>query len=265
MCSPLFIRRIVAGLLLLGMCACSGAATQTKTPQAAPSSTDAAAQAEPTQTLERGRALTAQFYARKNAELWRELSPKMHATLQNEANLEAFQRRVETDLGAETKLIDEQVTDAPPYRVYVRTTSYSKTEQPVIVQWALAQDGKVADFSIAPKPTMVEGAAAQSVTERGRSLTALFYAGNTGELWGRMSSDMQAALESEQKFAGVRAQVEEQLGTETKLIDEKVATAPPYQVYVRTVSFSKTDKPVFLQWALTTDGKIAGFFIKPGG
>lgn len=102
-----------------------------------------------------------------------------------------------------------------------------------------------------------------SVIERGRELTSLFYKGETSQIWPRMTPEMKSALRSEQNLSVFRQQVESQLGTETGVIDEKTAASPPYQVYLRKVSFSKFDKPVNVQWALDEEGNIAGFFVKP--
>lgn len=97
----------------------------------------------------------------------------------------------------------------------------------------------------------------------GRELTSQFYAGEMGPVWSRMNQEMRKGLGSEANLAAFRKQVEGQLGSETEVQDEKVIASPPYQVYLRTVSFSKFDKPIEVQWALDAEGNIAGFFIKP--
>jgi hypothetical protein len=99
--------------------------------------------------------------------------------------------------------------------------------------------------------------------EAGRKLTSTFYSGDTASVWSMMTPEMRSALGSEQNFAGFRQKVEGDLGTETKVLDEKVTAQPPYQIYLRTVSFSKVPNPVFVQWALDASGNVAGFFIRP--
>jgi hypothetical protein len=42
-----------------------------------------------------------------------------------------------------------------------------------------------------------------------------------------------------------------------------VTAKPPYQVYLRTTSFSKIPNPVLVQWAFDPSGNVAGFFIRP--
>jgi hypothetical protein len=264
----------IAPLLLSATAAwsgCSSSSSQSKPPETAASvapstaaASDSTPAAGPVSPLERGRALTARFYERKTAELWPQLGPRMQEVLGSEQKFASVRQQVDTELGDETKVIDETVSDTPPYRVYVRTASFSKTEQPVVVQWAFDEGGKVAGFIIQPKPVVLEGDAAKAVIAQGQEVTALFFQGKIAELWERMSAEMQSALGSPEKFAASHTQAEEKLGTETKLLGEKVAETPPYRVYARTASFSKTGSPVILQWAFDADGKIAGFFIRPG-
>lgn len=99
--------------------------------------------------------------------------------------------------------------------------------------------------------------------ERGRELTAEFYAGETDSLWSQMSEQMRAAFQNKENLVAFRQQVEEQLGDETEVLNEEVAPAPPYQVYVRTASFEKGEGPVVVQWTIEADGTVAGFFIRP--
>ena len=101
--------------------------------------------------------------------------------------------------------------------------------------------------------------------DRGRELTALFYKGETGQIWSRMTPEMQNMLGSEEKLAAFRQQVDGQLGAETKVIDETTTASAPYQIYLRTASFSKFGKPVAIQWTLDANGQVAGFFVKPAG
>jgi hypothetical protein len=269
MCNPSLVQ--ITSLLLSATAAwagCSSSSTQSKPPETAAAASAAAAPeplaaTRPVSPLERGRVLTARFYERKTAELWPQLGPRMQEVLGSEQKFAAFRQQVDADLGDETKVIDETVSDTPPYRVYIRTASFSKTPQPVVVQWAFDEGGTVAGFIIQPKPIVLEGDAAKAITAQGQAATALFFQGKTADLWERMGAEMQTALESQEKFAATHKQAEEKLGTETKLLDEKVAEAPPYRIYVRTASFSKTGSPVLMQWAFDADGKIAGFFIRP--
>jgi murein DD-endopeptidase MepM/ murein hydrolase activator NlpD len=97
----------------------------------------------------------------------------------------------------------------------------------------------------------------------GRQYTAWFYAGETARIWERFSPEMKAALASAESLAQFRRQVIDQIGTEDKVLAEKVAPSGQFQVYLRKVKFSGAATPVDVQWTLQLDGGVAGFFIRP--
>lgn len=97
----------------------------------------------------------------------------------------------------------------------------------------------------------------------GRQYTAWFYAGETARVWERFSAAMKDAIGSADRLAQFRRQVIDQIGTEEKVLDEKVAPSGQLQVYLRKVKFSGAATPVEVQWSLQLDGRVAGFFIRP--
>lgn len=97
------------------------------------------------------------------------------------------------------------------------------------------------------------------VLQEGRELTTLFYARNTADLWRRLSPAMKSALSNEDAFSVLPTQIESQLGTERRIMDEKATKS----TYVRTASFSKFDGPVYIQWTIDESGIVTGFFIRP--
>ncbi len=97
----------------------------------------------------------------------------------------------------------------------------------------------------------------------GRELTSLFYNGTTAPIWARMTDEMKKGLKSEETLATLKQQMEAQLGSESKVVDEKVIRSGGYQVYLRTAAFPKWDKPINIIWSLDSEGHVAGFFIKP--
>lgn len=98
--------------------------------------------------------------------------------------------------------------------------------------------------------------------ERGRAYTAWFYAGEVARLWERFAPEMQAAMSAD-ALAAFRKQVDEQLGPETGVRDEKVTPVGAFQVYTRTASFTKFPGAVVVQWTLDGEGKVGGFFVRP--
>ena len=108
-----------------------------------------------------------------------------------------------------------------------------------------------------------EMAMPENPLELGRELTNWFYSGEMAPIWSKMDDRMRGAMGSEQNLDAFRQQVEAQLGTETNVVDEQMTAAPPYQVYVRTASFSNYDQPITVQWTFDESGKVSGFFVKP--
>jgi len=101
------------------------------------------------------------------------------------------------------------------------------------------------------------------VLAEGRQLTSLFYKGETASIWVQMTEEMKKGLGSEQALKTASEQLAVQLGSETKVVDEKIASSQGFLVYMRTVSFSKWHKPMNITWTLDSQSHIAGFYIKP--
>lgn len=104
-------------------------------------------------TLAMGRQLTQWFFSGEDQKLWEKFGPQMKQAMGTVANLPAFRDQVATQLGNETEVTDETVTEAQGYKVYLRTSTYSKVSSPIITQWAIAEDGTIGGFFIRPKPS----------------------------------------------------------------------------------------------------------------
>lgn len=109
----------------------------------------------------------------------------------------------------------------------------------------------------------VPAGAAAEPQETGRLYTEWFYAGKVAELWERFTPEMKGALGTVDALQAFRGQIADQLGTEERVLSEKVVSSPPYQVYIRTVRFGKAPTPVIVQWSLDQQNRVAGFFIRP--
>ncbi|BES73793.1 hypothetical protein RE428_48110 [Marinobacter nanhaiticus D15-8W] len=99
--------------------------------------------------------------------------------------------------------------------------------------------------------------------ELGRTLTEQFYSGQTDILWQRFNTPMRDAMTSKENLAGFQRQVINQLGAESEVLSESVSPVNPYQVYLRSATFERGRGPVIVQWTVTDDQKVAGFFIRP--
>jgi murein DD-endopeptidase MepM/ murein hydrolase activator NlpD len=106
-------------------------------------------------------------------------------------------------------------------------------------------------------------AAAPSPLEQGRALTAAFYKGEIDAVWARFSTRMREAIGSADGLRALRATVEAQAGAEDAVLDEKVESLEGLQAYRRIARFSKAPGRVMVQWVLSGDGTVEGFFIRP--
>lgn len=101
--------------------------------------------------------------------------------------------------------------------------------------------------------------------ELGRELTERFRAGDIPFVWQRMTPTMKEALGSEAALAQFHQQVAEQLGAPTALVEETVKREQGSEVYLRIERFDKVAGEVATLWAFDSDGRIAGFLIRPKG
>lgn len=113
------------------------------------------------------------------------------------------------------------------------------------------------------QPTANASRPEAGILEQGRELTRQFYERELDALWERMTAQMIEAMGRKEELAKFRGHVGEQFGDETQVLDEKVISHAPFQVYVRWASYSKIGVPVVVQWTLDSEGKIAGFFVRP--
>jgi hypothetical protein len=99
--------------------------------------------------------------------------------------------------------------------------------------------------------------------ETGRQYTSWFYKGEIERIWEHFSPEMKKAIGSVEALRTFRTQVESQLGTETSILSEKVSPVDSFQVYTRKAKFSKAPMTIVVEWALNSDGTVAGFFVRP--
>lgn len=112
-----------------------------------------------------------------------------------------------------------------------------------------------------------QGAAAQappdSTLDWGRRYTAWFYRGLVDSLWRRMSVDLRQALGRPERLLAVRDQVAAQAGPEGAVLEERLVRKDGFLVYLRTVTFPKWVQRGIVQFAVSPEGEIAGFFVRP--
>ena len=102
-----------------------------------------------------------------------------------------------------------------------------------------------------------------SPTDRGRALTASFYKGEDAVVWAAFSDRMKSALGTVASLKTLRSKVVEQAGVESAIVEEKVEKVNGYDVYLRTVRFTKTQGTVQVCWTFGSSGQVDGFYIRP--
>ncbi len=114
----------------------------------------AAAQEEkPDPLIETGRELTALFFSGSDdAKLWDRFGDRMKQAMGSAENIKNFRAQVAQQLGTEKDVTEETVTEAQGFRVYLRTSTFSGHEGPILTQWAVDAEGKIGGFFIRPKP-----------------------------------------------------------------------------------------------------------------
>jgi len=106
-------------------------------------------QADP-ELLREGRTYTAWLYGSEYNKLWDRFSPEMRQTFGSVAELANFASRAISHLGTEQGRVDEKVNDAEPYKVYSRSASFAKSNQRMLIEWSLAEDGAVTGLVVRP-------------------------------------------------------------------------------------------------------------------
>jgi hypothetical protein len=99
--------------------------------------------------------------------------------------------------------------------------------------------------------------------EQGRMYTAWLYGSEYTKLWERFSPDMRQTFGSVSDLASFAGRALSHLGTERKVVDERVNEAEPFLVYSRAASFNKTEHPVLIEWSLARDGEVTGLVVRP--
>ena len=99
--------------------------------------------------------------------------------------------------------------------------------------------------------------------EQGRLYTSWLYENQYQKLWDRFSPEMRESFGSVSDLASFAGRAVSRLGHEHGVVDERVESASPDQVYTRTASFDRARHPMLLEWSLAADGKVTGLVLRP--
>jgi hypothetical protein len=100
--------------------------------------------------LKQGRQYTDWLYGSQYEKLWNRFSPDMRQTFGSVGDLAAFAGQAVTRLGREQGQVDERVETASPLRIYSRTSTFDRSRHKMLLQWSMAEDGKVTGLVLRP-------------------------------------------------------------------------------------------------------------------
>ncbi len=108
-------------------------------------------------TRDLGRENSEAFLAGDMAAVWQEMTPAMQQAFGTIDELKDFRAQLEHDFGEETEVVSEEVKPGgEDVELYLRTSTWSKTDATVLMQWAFDADEKVAGFLVKPVPVLAE-------------------------------------------------------------------------------------------------------------
>ena len=123
-----------------------------------------------------------------------------------------------------------------------------------------SQSGQTFPFTLDRQAALTE-AERVAVLERGRVLSRQLGERNDVELSGALSDAFKKALGPKEPETFWQ-EVQDQLGAETRLSEERVSRRAGFEVYTRAASFSKVG-PIALEWVLGPDGAVEGLWVRP--
>jgi hypothetical protein len=119
-----------------------------------------------------GRERSEAFLAGDVEAVWQEMTPAMQQAFGTIDELKDFRAQLEQDFGEETRVVSEEVKPGGEgVELYLRTSTWSKTDATVLMQWAFDADEKVAGFLVKPVPVLAEPL--PRLRDQGRAAPAL--------------------------------------------------------------------------------------------
>ena len=103
----------------------------------------------------------------------------------------------------------------------------------------------------------------QETLQRGRTYTQWFYEGKIPDLWTKLSPVMEQALGAEANLAEFRHRELQQMGKESKVLEESVKPAGALQVYRRLAKFDKAAGNIEVTLSFDARGSVVEFNISP--
>ena len=115
-------------------------------------------------TLALGRALSEQFEKGDTAPIYERMTREMRNAVGSAAGLAAFREKVLRDAGPETGVIREDSETQGSFRIYRRIARRNVGATPVLMEWVLLPDGRIAGFQVRPQPIAIPSSKLESDT-----------------------------------------------------------------------------------------------------
>ena len=105
-----------------------------------------------------GRALSEQFELGDTAPIFARRTGPMRQAVGSEQGLAAFRDKVLREAGPETGVIREDTAAQDGFRIYRRIARRNVGQTPVLMEWTLDADDRIAGFYVRPQPIAIPGA-----------------------------------------------------------------------------------------------------------
>src|SRR5690606_35569101 len=113
-------------------------------------------------------------------------------------------------------------------------------------------------FLFVAAPLMADDA----VLAEGRSRSKAFFERDLDSLWKAMTPEMQAAFGTVEALKKFRDDLEAGFGEETGPVEEETREHQGLDIYTRAANWTKSPRPVVVQWTFDGEKRIAGFFVR---
>ncbi|WP_246665976.1 M23 family metallopeptidase [Aquamicrobium sp. LC103] len=149
--------------------------------------------------MELGRRLTTDFQEGRYEVIWERMTEEMRAALGSSGTLAELAKAMESQFGAEKATIFEEAEPHLGYRIYQRIAEHEKGPLPVLTQWTLDGDDRVAGFFVRPRQPP---AASDFLDYETKATLRLPFEGEWHVYWGgRTPEDNYHAVDPGQRFA----------------------------------------------------------------
>lgn len=128
-----------------------------------------------------GRGHTERFHDGRLDELWEMMTQEMRDALGSQAALADLHEALDGQFGPEEAVLSETVETQDGYRIYLRTAQHEADPTPLVTQWVLDQEDRIAGFFVRPAQEPAESRFLDYETKAGLRLP---FEGDWYVFWG---------------------------------------------------------------------------------